>query len=200
MLISKRLFVSTCVLGGATLLLIGAGAIPAVLSIGSLEKKLAEEHANIELRYRTRQVVRESLSSLEGNKNSVASLKQTAIVEGEELAFISAIEAETDRSGVTAKIQLETANQRDLSSWEKDVPVNLTVTGKTADFLRFLDGLERSPYSIAIDNIDIRRNSSGTGPAEITAKISGSVYWIGVRAPKFVTSGIVETGAPAPQK
>ncbi len=193
MLISKRLLISTCVLGGGTLLLILGGALPAILSISSLQKQLAEEQNNIETRYLTRQAVRESMSSLESNRRALTDLKAAAIIEGQELAFISAIENQSDQAGVTSVIQLETANQRDLSSWEKDVPVIFTVNGPAKNVIRFLDGLERLPYAIGIDNVDINRGASGTYATDVHAKISGSIYWIGSRAPKFVANGDAAT-------
>lgn len=193
MLVNKRIIVTISVLGAASLLLIGAGVIPTVLSISELELKINNQNIAIEKRYAARQQVRDTLTALEDNKSTIAGLKHYAVIEGEELNFVSALEGVQERTGIDADISLETVNQRDLSTWEREIPIRLTMTGDYADILRFIEGVERLPYLVVIDRLGLSGTNVGSVPKPglVRVELNGSVYWISKLAPTFVDTGTV---------
>ncbi len=197
MLINKRIIVTIAGLGAASLLLIGAGIVPTLYSIGNLETKIDEQNTAIEKRYITRQLVRDTMTALEENKDVIAGLKKVAVLDGQELDFVNALESLQEKTGVDANISLATVNQKDVSQWERQIPIQLTLTGEYPGVLRFIEGIERLPYFIIIDNVNVTALNSGTSAKAglIRTELSGYVYWISKKAPSFVTTGSL---APLP--
>jgi len=198
MLVNKRIIITIAGLGAASLLIIGAGIIPTIMSIGGLEKKIDEQNAAIEKRYITRQLVRDTMTALDENKDVIAGLKKVAVIDGEEIKFVNALESLQEKSDVDANVELATVNQKNLTSWEREIPIKLTVTGSYAPVIRFIEGVERLPYFVIIDNLEISGVNSLTAPTagQVRAELSGYVYWISKDAPSFVTTGAI---TPVPE-
>jgi Tfp pilus assembly protein PilO len=192
MQVNKRILVSIGILGGATLILYGAIVVPSVLAIKEANAKITEEHANIERRYLLRNIMRRSLSLLEDAKSQLTELSAAAIREGQELDFISALESAAAGSGVAQDIVLETVNQKDLSRWEKEVPLRLVVVGDYLRVLDYLRALERLPYVVIVDSLQIRTTAGAPlgggsrGSPDVRAEIGGTVYLVTEDAPSFI--------------
>lgn len=192
MQVNKRITVTICVLGVATLILYGAVVIPSASAIRSSEGEIGAEHAKIERRYLLRNVMRKSLTALDDTKKHLRTLAGVGIHEGEELKFINALESAATNAGIEQELQLVTVNQKDLSKWEREIPLRLSLTGDYLAVLRYLRTIEHLPYYVLIDNINVRLGSGAAlapgiiGSPIVRTEISGTVYWLGESAPDFI--------------
>jgi Tfp pilus assembly protein PilO len=189
MLVKKRMLITIVLFGGLTLLALGIAAVPSVLAIRDLEKKIAEEQDKIDVRYALRRYIRNSVTNLANTKRRIGALSAGALQEGKELEFITALEAAAEKSDVTQSITLETVNQKDTSKWEREIPLKLRIGGPYDRVLRHLNAIERLPYLVLLDSITIstpRQTSSAVPDGVIEATVDGVVYWQGTGAPDFV--------------
>lgn len=188
MLVKKRLIIISAVLGVLTLGLAGAVGIPSVVSIQGYIGKIAEEQAKIDERYALRRYIRNSLANLAETKRRLGTFSTLALQEGKELDFVRALETAARTAGVEQKLSLETVNQKDLSGWEKEVPVKIEVQGPYPAVLAYLNAIERSPYLMIVTSLQITQPRSGAvvKDGDVTANIAAISYWQGQNAPDFV--------------
>lgn len=189
MLVKKRMLIAIGLFGGLTLLALGVAAVPSILAIRDLETKIAEEQGKIDVRYALRRYIRNSVTNLADTKRRIGALAAGALQEGKELEFITALEEAATKSGVNQTLSLETANQKDLSKWEREIPLKLRVVGPYDSVLRHLQALERLPYFILVDGVSADAPRASGNPAadgDVEALVTGIVYWQGAGAPDFV--------------
>ncbi len=193
MKVNKRITVTISLLGGITLALIGAICIPTILSIRGLQSSINDENYKIEERYAMRRLTRKSLGQLEETKQRILPLRQTGIQEGEELNFVNALENAASSANIDQTIALETVNQKDISAWEKEVPLTITAVGDYRDLLVYLRRVEKLPYYILVKSIVIsvpkHRESASLGTVQ--ADIDGVIDWYSDEQPVFKKLNIV---------
>ncbi|HTM68964.1 MAG TPA: GspMb/PilO family protein [Candidatus Binatia bacterium] len=199
MLVKKRLVIISAVLGVLTLALTAAVGIPSVLSIQSYIGKIAEEQAKIDERYALRRYVRNSIASLAETKKKLGTFSSIALQEGKELDFVRALETAAGSAGVQQQLSLETVNQKDLSSWEKEIPVKIEVQGPYPNVLAYLNAVERTPYLLVVNGIQIAppRSGSVVRDGDVTANVTATAYWQGLNAPDFVHGKADAMAVPA---
>lgn len=189
MQIKKRMIIISGTIGALTLVLAGALGIPSVLSIRSLIGKIAEEQGKIDERYAMRRYVRNSVANLAETKRRLGALSSVALQDGRELEFVTALETAANGAGVEQKLTLETANQKELSAWEREIPVKIEVKGDYPKVLAYLNAVERLPFVIIVDSIQVatpRVTTGATREGMVEANINGTVYWQSKSAPDFV--------------
>lgn len=179
---------SIIVLSGLVLA-VGFGiVVPTLLSVRSLREDIASMQLQMEQQYQQRQALRETTANLQAIRGLAGTLSRYAIREGDELLFIQSLENIAGRYRLVQDIQLETANQKDVSAWEKVVPLTITLTGSYPDVLRYLRDAETLTYDLQLDALRIAETSSGIGSAKgaVQVRISGRVHWLSRTAPDFV--------------
>ena len=188
MLVKKRLIVISGALGFLILALSGAVGIPSVISSRTLVDKIAGEQAKIEERYAMRRYVRNSIANRGETKKRLGAFSAVALQENKELDFVRALEQAAGVTGVEQKLSLETVNQKDLSAWEKEIPVKIEVQGAYPKVLNYLNALERSSYIIIVNSIQIAppRAGSDVKEGDVIANVTATVYWQAQSAPDFV--------------
>lgn len=194
MLIKKRISITIGFLGIAILGISGAVIIPSLFAVRQLQKDIGAAHADLEARYSGGRQARTSAAALMANKDKFAELSRVAVKEGEELVFVNALEAAAPEN-TDMDILLETANQRNLSDWEREIPLKIKIRAPFAVVLSTLDAMERLPYSIVIQSI--HAVGPGDNPKdEMTVDLTGIVYWQSNQAPSFLSTAI-SLAAPA---
>lgn len=198
MVIRKRLIAISVTLGILTLAVGGGVGIPSVLSIRGLITKISEEQGEIDARYALRRYIRNSAANLAATKISLGALSTLSLQEGKELAFVTAIEDAAQSTGVEHRLTLETANQKELSLWEKEIPVKMQVHGDFPKVLAFMNAVERLPYAIMLDNLQVAspRSTSIDREGIVDATIAGTVYWLAETAPDFTRGQADEVPIP----
>ena len=199
MLVKKRLVMISAVFGTLTLVLTGAVGIPSVISIRNYIGKISEEQAKIDERYALRRYIRNSLANLAETKKRLGAFSTIALQEGKELEFVRSLETAARTAGVEQKLSLETVNQKDLSPWEKEVPVKIEVQGPFPAVLGYLNAIERSPYLLITSGINITPPKSGSNvkDGDVSASVGAITYWQGQNAPDFVRGQADDLNLPA---
>ncbi len=183
------MFIVIGTLSVLTVGIIAAAGVPSVLAIRSLISQIAEAQGKIDARYALRRYVRNSMTSLVDTKHRLGGLSGMALQEGRELDFVTAIENAASATGVDQQPDLQTVNQKQLSPWERAIPLRLHVTGDFPKVMQFLNAVERLPYAVTFTSIAIatpRQSSEFTKTGIVEADFQGTVYWQGQNAPDFV--------------
>lgn len=179
---------SILILSGA-ILLVGLGVVlPTLLSIRTIRTDISSTQLLMEHRYQQRQVLSSLTTNLQAIRGTAGSLSGYAIREGEELRFIKSLEDIASAQDVAQDIRLETANQKDLSAWEKVVPLSITVQGRYRDVLQYIRSTESLPYLLQFDALSFHEIPPGAGsePGAVEARIIGRVHWLANASPEFV--------------
>lgn len=198
MIVRRRVFTTIIIAALTALALIGAVVVPSVLAINDTKTKIASQQANIDQQVAMFRYVRQSMANFADTKSRLAMLSEVALHEGKELDFITSLEGIAQIAGVTQTISLLTANQHELSPWEKMFPVRLTVSGTYPAVREYLRDLERLPYNVSLNGVDLTvpsQNYANNPSGLVEAQINGTVYWIGADAPDF-TGTVAPPAAP----
>jgi hypothetical protein len=179
---------SIIILSGLILLIGFAVVLPTLLSIHTLREDIGSTQLQMERQYQQRQALRETTANLQAIRGIAGTLNRYAIREGDELRFIQSLENIAGRHGIEQDIQLETANQKDLTAWEKVVPLTITLKGAFPDVLRYLRDAETLNYDLQLDALQFTELSPGAGggQGDIQVRIIGRVHWLSRSAPDFV--------------
>lgn len=190
MAMNRQFFTSVGILFVITAGLYGGVVVPTILSIRDIRAEIAGEHAKIQDRYLRRSELKESLQDLQKVRSGVAALTAVGIRQGSELDFVQALEDAATATHVRQDLQLRTADQKDISSWERNVPVIIGVEGTYTDVLRYLKLIETLPYYTNINSFTMRSTRlPGTDintAADVRLDLLGNVYWITANAPGFL--------------
>ncbi len=196
MYIKQRMTIMSAILTTLTLGIGGAIGIPSILAIRSSVTDIATAQAKLDERYALRKYMSKAAIDIADKKKRVAPLAGAALQEGGELAFVTDIETAAETSGVTEKLTLETANQVEISPWEREIPVTIAATGVYPNVIAFIDALQRMPYLLDMSTVDLSPNVAPTS-GTVSLELHGVVYWLGKSAPDFVR-GKIDTAALPP--
>lgn len=189
MKIEKRIIVTTVTLMLLTVATGAAVAVPSIFKISRLTQSVFDQQAEIERRYILRNYVKNTLSDIDTAREQLEDIQQTYIREGEELNFIQAMEDAANKSGVTQDLSLETVNERELTLWEKEIPLKVKVKGPFTQVNEWLNEVEHLNYYIIFNSMAF--NAFRTGGMQdplgtVEATFSGSVFWLANEAPYFL--------------
>jgi hypothetical protein len=192
------------ILGALTLGLVGALGVPSILKIRELRGLIAEDQEKIDTRYALRRYIRNSVAGINDAKRRLSAMSAVALQEGKELDFIQDLEYSATINDVDQIITLETVNQKDTSTWEREIPVKLEVTGVFTNVIRHLNTIERLPAYLIIETIQVappRLSSRFTDDGVVEALVQGYVYWQSTEdAPDFVSGKIDALALPAEEE
>ncbi|MEK9152243.1 MAG: hypothetical protein AAB692_02660 [Patescibacteria group bacterium] len=190
MQLRQKITATIGILGVAALAVFGAIVYPSVRAIDDLGNGISQEKLHIEESYLRRQLIRKSLEALGDARKKIGPLAAMAVREGRELDFVNALEAVETGTGVSQDINLVTANQKDLSKWEREIPLLLKVSGPFPSILKYLSNVERLPYSIVVQSMQLTEsNQKIDNPlGAVDLNIQAVVYWQSKNAPAFLNS------------
>jgi hypothetical protein len=189
--VHRRLTTSITVIALATAGLVGAIAVPSALATRRIRAEIDEAKIALDQRVAMFRYIRQSSSNLEDAKRRLAVLADMAVHEGRELDFITTLEGIAQASDIEQTINLNTANQKEISLWEKEIPLQLTVMGEYDDFRSYLNAIEGLNYAVIVRSVNMisQSRTADTNPAgEVRATIDATVYWISKDSPSFAES------------
>lgn len=187
MVFRQRLIVSSVTLAVLAVAVLGAVGIPSALSIRKYVTKISQEQEKIDALYALRRYIRNSAAGIADTKVRLGALSSFSLLEGQELAFVTAIEKAAENAGVEHVLTLETANQKDVTTWEREIPLRLQVSGDFPKVLAFMNAAERLPYVMLLDGVQVIAQRSGAGDrnGRVDATFTGNISWIAQNAPDF---------------
>lgn len=186
MQITKRLTTTVVILSLTAVGLIGVVGIPAALSTDAIIADIRLKQHEIDARFEAQRRIRGSMADFQTVVGRVAELSSVAVRENKELDFVTAIEGAADANDIEHSLTLETANQKDLSPWERQVPFRIFSKGQYPDVVRFLNAIERLPNVLNIDSMNINAIEDLDKNGLVKADFSGSVYWQRESVPDYV--------------
>lgn len=101
-------------------------------------------------------------SIVEANKESIQTLKSFFIQKGDEVKFIEQIEETAEMSSIEFNIVSIDAkpNQEDL--FKEDVVVKMNVEGSWKNIMFFLNKLEKMPFGVSIEDVNLDAKAAGS--------------------------------------
>jgi hypothetical protein len=195
MQIRKRIRTTIIITSVASLLIGGGLGFALVRSIGSIQGQIAEAQRAVNDQLAIQGYIRREASRIDGTLVRLRALTTAAVKEGGELELITSLETIARQSNVEQTINLNTAGQQEISSWEKKIPIHLQLSGLYGNFMTYLHRLERMPYLITITDLNLVRDGDASltpGRAGLMrADINAEIYWIGDGRPEFLLDQII---------
>lgn len=187
MTIEKRLSLTITTLAVLSVLLAAAGGIPTLLSIRSIRDKMVEENQKIEKAYALRRLSGSTSDVIQNAHQRLADMGPLTIVEGDELTFISDLENAATSADITQELQLETVNQKDLSPWEREIPLKITAGGDFRQVVIYLHKLEALPFYMTtrILRISVPKQREKASEGLVEAYLESAVRWRSKDHPVF---------------
>jgi Tfp pilus assembly protein PilO len=166
--------------------------LPTILSLQKASATISDARILIERQYQQRQTLRETVAHLQAVRGETSTFGDYAIREGAELDFIQALEHVAGKYRIDQEIELITVNQTDVTTWEKEIPIMISLQGTFPDVLRYLRGVEQLPYVLRFEDLRFTSLVAGAGRAStrtasgaVDVQIIGYVRWISAAAPDF---------------
>lgn len=185
MTLRKRVLITLAVTVATALAVAGAVGVPSVFAIKGLQKEINAAQAAIDVRMAMFRYLRKAAADLDATQRRVATLSQVAVKGGHELEFITALEEAAAAAGVEQDIGLNTASQKEISSWERIAPLQLQVKGTYPQVRDYISRLEKMPYLIDIRSFSMMRTGKEDEDSGVSASLSATVYLIGENGPSF---------------
>lgn len=186
MLLRKRIITALVVTALSAVAVAGAVGVPSVLAIQDLHGQINDAQVAIDQRVAMFRYLRKAAADLTTAQKRIAALSEVAVHEGHELEFITTMEDLATKTGVEQELNLNTVNQKDISGWERLIPVSLSVKGTYPQVRDYLTGLERLPYLVSVSDLAISRFSDDEAAvSSVAAQLNATIYWIGAGGPDF---------------
>jgi Tfp pilus assembly protein PilO len=185
MTLRKRVLITLGVTVVAAVAVAAAIGVPSVFAIKGLQKEINAAQTAIDVRVAMFRYLRKAAADLNDTQRRVATLSQIAVRGGHELEFITALEEAAAAAGVEQDIGLNTASQKEISSWERISPLQLQIKGTYPQVRDYISRLERMPYLIDVRSFSIMRTGKEDGESSVSATLSATVYMIGESGPSF---------------
>jgi hypothetical protein len=108
-------------------------------------------------------------SIVETNSEPIQTLRNFFIQKGDEVKFIEQIEGVAKASSIKFEISSIDVKTDQASSFEEDVDVKMNTEGSWRNIMLFLDKLEKMPFGVSIEKVNLDANVPGnwSGSVEV---------------------------------
>ena len=146
---------------------------PALTDVRNLKQGIHAAQADLEAQYTNRKNLLASQAKVLETRETMELLATQFVPTGQELDFITDVEALAAKNGVTERLQLSNAEKPAAPELEKRF--DLTITGHFHEALQTLIDLERLPTLMIIESATVRPGGSSDGPPMLTIDMHGSI-------------------------
>lgn len=91
----------------------------------------------------------------------IATLRKFFIQKGDEVGFIEQIENLGRQSGAKFEIRSIDLKNKSEDSFKEDVNIKVNISGTWESIVYFLDGIEKRPFGVLVENIDLDAEIGG---------------------------------------
>lgn len=171
----KKILVSIVVTAIATLGIAAFIIWPSLKEIRLLNEQIYAQRVELEKVYLKGKNLKQTLQEYREIKPTIDTLNAIYLKRGDELAFITNLEALANTHQVNQDLKLGSPSEKNRDS----LPLQLTFTNTMQQFMRYLVGLEGLNYYINIDTIRLSTQSTRGAPDEhplISAILLASTY------------------------
>jgi hypothetical protein len=99
-------------------------------------------------------------SIIETNNEPIQALQDFFIQKGDEVLFIEQIEKEARNLSVKFDIDID-IKENQADPFKEDVEVKIKINGSWRNIISFIDKLEKMPFGVLIENINLDADVSG---------------------------------------
>lgn len=180
----KILFINAGITA-ALVLIAGAIIYPTIKNILQLQGDINTIQTQLEERYEKSQKLKRSLKELAKIKSVIAEMKKTLAMPGDEMAIITAVEKLAAEYQIDQtfninfideqKQKIENATPRVLPQYYR---LSFLNNGLFNNHLSYLSALQKLPYYIIIENINLEKRIQGEkkSAAPITSRFDATIY------------------------
>lgn len=123
-------------------------------------KKVEDFYSGTESASAKEQKFRAIRMAADENKDSIEILRNSFVKKGDEVKFIESIEEIASSSNIKFDIvSLDAKN--DTSSFKEDIKISAKTEGSWKNTIAFLDKLEKMPFAVSIESLDLNSYSDG---------------------------------------
>lgn len=150
--------------------------LPTLREIRGLSDEIYKAHSELEAQYANRRHLLSNSVKVQEGRATMRELSAQFVPKGQELSFITAVEAIAERYGVTERIQLVQDLPAPGGVEELKTGFEVTITGPYRAALQTLVEIERLPALIAVDTVSVRPGGSpSSGAVPVFISIRGAI-------------------------
>ena len=148
--------------------------LPTLRAARDLKAKIMLAQTELEAQYANRKHLLSSRAKIAETKETMKTLSAQFVPVGQELQFITAIEALASKNGVTERLQLS-KNETDRKAPEFEEHFDLIIEGPYRATLQMLTDIEKLPPLMIVDSSAVRPGSGADGQANLSIDLHGSI-------------------------
>lgn len=134
--------------------------------VGEGIKKVENFYSGTESASAKEQKFRAVKTVADENKDAIEILRSSFVKKGDEVKFIESIEETAASSNIKFDISSLDA-KNDASSFKEDIKITAKTEGSWKNTITFLDKIEKMPFTVSIDDVDLNSYSDGNWSSTI---------------------------------
>lgn len=152
-------------------------ALPTLREVRALSDEILKAHAELAAQYANRRNLLTNSVKVQEGRETMAALAVQFVPQGQELSFITAVEAVAEANGVNQRIQIVPGAAAVGGVEELRTGFEITLTGPYRSVLQAVVGIERLPAIVALDSLAVRPGGSPApgSSAPVLVSIRGAV-------------------------
>ncbi len=155
--------------------------VPTIKEIKSMGESIEAQREDLERKYIKGQSLRKLTDNLSEIEPRLKSLDQIFINKNRELEFITGLENEASKNGVSQKINLSAPEKIENQNFQK-TGIKIFTKGKFSEQLRYLSGIEKLSYYINAKILELSPSAAAAGEdksqsGDLNMYIEGDAYW-----------------------
>ncbi len=177
--LAKKLFLSLAILIVIILCICITILYPTIKTITSLGSDINKIQQNLEEKYEISQKLRRSLQEIDNVQKNTIQYSQAYIKKGSELEIITALENIATENNITQNMDMTLVNtdNKDKIAMPEYYRISFITTGHFADQISYLDALNKLPYYIIIQNLNLeKRNKKENENNPLTLNFEARIY------------------------
>lgn len=177
MSIKRRMILSVVMVILVNALIVYFIILPTIDDIRAISDAVYRERVDLEKKYQRGQLLNKTLENFEQVKEQRGKIGSAFIIEGDELSFITALEAIAEKNKLAQDIKLDSKKVAESKNLFQSQKINVSLTGKYGGLRQYLYELELLPYMINIFDVTwTTPEKIQPADAILTMNLDGKIY------------------------
>lgn len=172
----KKIIISISTTLAIALGLVAFVVWPSIQQIRGYSQKIDEQRVELETLYLRGRLMKKTLREFHEVEPKMATLNQLYVKRGDELSFITTLEALETKLDVKQDISLGDSEAGDKLA---KLPLQLTVSGSLLQIIQYVNMLESLDYYVNLTTIRLQSNQNVVMPGQPTTKGSVTALLLG---------------------
>ncbi len=123
-------------------------------------RKIETYYQNTESKSSVEEKIRALKIAITNNQENIEMVRKFFVQKGDEVTFIERLETLGDDVGLEFEIASIDVKSNQAKNLKEDVTVRVGVDGSWENIMKFVDGLEKMPFGVMIQNLNIDTKSA----------------------------------------